>query len=218
MRRAIAWLLLLAGLGCGVAGALLLTVLAPPRTLAVAVEPGPGSAAVVTAPGLLDLTGPSATVRADAGGAPVFVGVATAQDARAWVDGAGRTEVTGVAGSLAEPTARTGTTGSGPAADPRAADVWLASADGAGGAQLTWDTASDAALATAGGVVAVVTTDGTAAAPRVRLSWPLDGAAARHPAAVPLAVGGAVLAVLGLLGLLLHRGRGRGARPARGTS
>ncbi|NAZ88739.1 hypothetical protein, partial [Kineococcus indalonis] len=165
MRRAIAWLLLLAGLGCGAAGALVLTALAPPPTLTVPAAPGPGAVAVVTAPGLLDLSGPSATVRARAaGGAAVFVGVATAEDARAWVDGAARTEVTGVTGSLDEPAARTRREGSGPAADPRAADVWITSADGAGGAQLTWDTSTDAALAAAGGAVAVVATDGTAPA------------------------------------------------------
>ncbi|WP_432573724.1 hypothetical protein [Kineococcus sp. SYSU DK005] len=207
MRRALAWLLLLAGLGCAAAGALVLTVLAPPRTLTVPAAPAAGSVALVTAPGLLDLTGPSATVRARAaGGGAVFVGVATAEDARAWVDGAARTEVTGVGGSLDEPAARTAAAGSGPAADPRAADVWIASADGAGSAQLTWDTASDAALAAAGGAVAVVTTDGTSAAPaQVELSWRLSADAARHPAGTPLVAGGAALAVLGLLGLLLHR-------------
>ncbi|WP_337061630.1 hypothetical protein [Kineococcus sp. G2] len=218
MRRAIARLLLLAGLGCAAAGALLLTVLAPPATLTVAVQPAAGSVAVVTAPGVLDLSGPAATVRAAAGdGRDVFVGVATARDAQAWLGRAARTEVTGVAGSLDEPVARTSAEGSGAAADPRAADVWLASADGSGSAELVWDTTSDEALDAAGGAVAVVATDGTAAAPqRVELTWSLTGDAARHPAAVPLLAGGAVLAVLGAVGLLLHRRPARASRaPAR---
>ncbi|MCI2239323.1 hypothetical protein MN205_12575 [Kineococcus sp. TRM81007] len=216
MRRAIARLLLLAGVGCAVAGALLLTVLAPPGTLTAGVRPAAGSVAVVTTPGLLELSGPAATVRASAeDGRDVFVGVTTARDARAWLGEAARTEVTGVAGDLDEPLARTGAQGSGAAADPRAADVWLASADGPGSAELTWDTTSDEALDAAGGAVAVVTTDGTAAAPQqVELTWRLTGDAARHPVAVPLAAGGAVLAVLGAVGLLLHRRRpARGSRP-----
>ncbi|WP_432509497.1 hypothetical protein [Kineococcus esterisolvens] len=210
VRRAFAWLLLLAGIGCGAAGALLLTVLAPPGTLAVAVSPAPGAVAVVTAPGVLDLTGPAATVSARAaGGEDVFVGVATARDAEAWLDGAARTEVTGVGGSLDEPVARAEQEGAGPAADPRAADVWIATAQGDGSAALTWDTASDESLAAAGGAVAVVATDGTAAAPaQVELSWRLRGEAAQHPGGVPLAVAGAVLVLLGAAGLLLHRRRG----------
>ncbi|WP_432493516.1 hypothetical protein [Kineococcus auxinigenes] len=221
MRRAIAWLLLLAGLGCGAAGALLLTVLAPPRTLTVEVGAADGAVAVVTAPGVLDLTGPRATVSARAAdGRDVFIGVATARDAEAWLGDAARTEVTGVDGSLREPVAGTSSTGTGPAADPRAADVWLASADGAGSASLAWGTTTDDALAAAGGAVALVATDGTAAAPeRVELSWVPTGAAARHPSAVPLAAGGGVLVLLGVVGLLLHRRprrtAGTPARPAR---
>ncbi|WP_432564726.1 hypothetical protein [Kineococcus sp. SYSU DK003] len=205
MRRVLAWVLLVAGLVCALAGAALLTVLAPADRLDVRVAVGqdPG-VAVVTAPGLLDLSGPDAHVQATAQGQDVFLAVARAQDVTAWLDQARHTQVEAVTGTLAEPQADTTTTGTGPAVDPRAADIWLTSTTGDGSAALTWATGDDADYRDAGGVVAFAATDGTAAAPgEVELSWRTEGNAATHPSAVPLVVAGGVLAVLGALGLLL---------------
>ncbi|WP_432511610.1 hypothetical protein [Kineococcus sp. SYSU DK001] len=205
MRRLVAWLLLAGGLLAALAGAALLTVLAPPDRIEVDARVDDPGVAVVTAPGLLDLSGPDATVSATAGdGGDVFVAVGRAQDVTAWLGDARRTTVTAVTGSLSDPVADTRTTGTGTAADPRAADVWLATATGEGTARLTWPTASDDDLRDAGGVVALVATDGVADAPAsVRLGWAAQGRSATHPAGLPLVVAGGVLVVLGALGILL---------------
>ncbi|WP_432543184.1 hypothetical protein [Kineococcus sp. SYSU DK002] len=205
MRRLVAWSLLVGGLLAGLAGVALLTVLAPPDRIEVTTAvPDPG-VAVVTAPGLLGLSGPDATVSATAGdGGDVFVAVGRAQDVTAWLGDARRTTVTAVTGSLSDPAAGTRTTGTGTAADPRAADLWLATATGEGTAALTWPTASDDDYRDAGGVVALVATDGVADAPAsVRLGWAAQGRSATHPAGLPLVVAGGVLALLGALGLVL---------------
>ncbi|MGI4895567.1 MAG: hypothetical protein ACRYF3_10685 [Janthinobacterium lividum] len=199
----LAWLLLLAGLGCGIAGVLLRTVLAPPdhiETTAARDDPG---VAVVSAPGLLDLSGQS--VQVSASGTHVFLGVARADDVTAWLADAAHTEVTGVAGDVRDPRARTTTSGSGVASDPRLADIWLATSTGEQRAQLTWSRSADRGLAAAGGVVVLAATDGKAAAPhQVLFSWAAQGRAARHPAGVPLIVGGGALTLIGVLGVVLR--------------
>lgn len=203
MRRLLAWFLLAAGLACGIAGALVLTVFAPADRITVTESaPDPGIA-VVGAPGLLELSGPDVRLTAS-GGDGVFLAVARADDVAAWLDGAQHTEVRGIDGDLGDPSARTVTAGSGTAADPRAADIWLASATGDGSVELTWPTGSDADHADAGGVVAFAATDGASPAPgRLSFSWAAEGRAATHPGGTPLLVAGCVLAVLGALGVLL---------------
>jgi hypothetical protein len=207
VRRLLAWFLLAAGAACAVAGTLALTAFAPADRIAVTERSTDPGVAVVSAPGLLELSGPdvrlTATARGDDADADVFLAVARAADVTAWLADARRTEVTGVGGELDDPRALTAAAGTGAAADPRRADVWLASATGAGTAALTWPTASDAGYADAGGVVVLAATDGTAPAPGLALSWAATGRAARHPAGVPLVVAGGVLLVLGALGLLL---------------
>lgn len=211
MRRLVAWLLLVVGLVSGLTGAALLTVLAPPATIDVVERSDDPGIAVVTSPGLVDLSGPDARISAQAAdGADVFVAVARADDAEAWLAQARHTVVSGVTGDLSDPRARTSTTGSGAAADPRTADVWLASTTGRGSATLTWPTGSDADYRDGGGIVLFTATDGVAAAPgTVRLSWHAEGRAASHPAGVPLVVAGGVLALLGALGVLLAPRRSR---------
>ncbi|MEZ0166328.1 hypothetical protein AB2L27_16325 [Kineococcus sp. LSe6-4] len=211
MRRLLAWFLLVVGLACGLTGAALLTVLAPPERIDVVERVQDPGVAVVTRPGLAELSGPDVRLRAEApDGADVFVAVARADDADAWLDGARHTEVTAVTGELSEPRARTGTTGTGAAADPRRADVWLTSTTGRGSAELTWPTGADDDYRDGGGIVLFTATDGVAAAPgTVRLSWHAEGRAATHPAGTPLAVAGGVLVLLGGLGVLLS------PRPAR---
>lgn len=221
MRRVLAWVLLAVGLVGGLTGAALLTVAAPADRLEVAVDSSTTdepAVAVVTAPGLLDLSGPQVDVGAtSADGAPVFLAVARAQDVDAWLGEARRTDVEDVAGDLAQPRAVTEVSGTGTAVDPRGADIWLATATGAGAARLTWPTGGDGDYRDAGGVVVLAATDGTAAAPaRVSLSWQTEGEAAQHPAGVPLLAGGCVLALLGAVGVLLARAprTPRSSRPA----
>lgn len=210
MRRLPAWILLAVGLACGIAGALVLTVFAPAdRITATETGTDPGIA-VVSAPGLLDLSGPDVRLRAS-GGKDVFLAVARADDVTAWLGDAAHTEVAGLGGSLGDPALDTRTAGRGAATDPRSADIWLASATGEDSAQLTWTTRSDGDYADAGGVVVFAATDGKAAAPqRVSFSWLAEGRAAGNPSGVPLVVAGGVLVVLGALGVLL---RPRTTRP-----
>ena len=211
MRRLLAWLLLALGLACGVAGALALTAFAPAERIDVTRSGDDPGVAVVSAPGLLDLSGSDVRLAAS-GGKDVFLAVARADDVTAWLADAAHTEVTGVGGDLGDPEAVAARSGTGAAADPRAADIWLASASGADSARLTWSTASDRDYADAGGVVVLAATDGTAAAPRrVSFSWAAQGRAAENPSGVPLVVAGCVLALLGATGLLL---RPRTTRPA----
>jgi len=203
VKRVLAWFLLLAGLGCAVAGTLLLTVFAPPSRLVVTESSKDPGTAVVTAPGLLELTGPDAALRAAGGGGrEVFLGVARSADVTAWLGDTSRTELTGVRGDLDAPSFAVRRTAGGAAADPRAADIWLATATGRGSATLTWPRSASAAAG--GGVVALAATDGTAAAPAtVTITWPLQGDEAEHPAAVPLVAAGVLALVLGAVGVLL---------------
>lgn len=205
MRRVLAWILLAAGLVAGLAGAAVLTVLAPSSTIDVTVTAQDPGVAVTTAPGLLELSGSQATVHVEGStGTEVFLAVARAADVQAWLDGAAHTEITGVAGDRSEPAAETGTSGDGAAVDPRTSDIWLTSVTGDGAAELTWNSADDARYRDAGGVVVFAATDGTADAPATTsLSWPAEGDTATHPAGIPLVVAGCVLAVIGALGILL---------------
>ncbi|GAB7190455.1 hypothetical protein NUM3379_11610 [Kineococcus sp. NUM-3379] len=210
MRRVLAWVLVAAGVVGIVAGALLATALRPdPRLLATARLPDPG-VALVTAPGLLELTGPQVRVTvADPAGGAVFAGVAREADALAWLADARRTELTGV--REGDDGTRLTTRGAGTApraADPREADLWLLTATGDGEAVLEWPRAP-------GRHVLVATTDGTAPAPQdVRMTWTRTGEAAQHPIARPLVAGGSASLLLGVA-LLTRRGRhrARGPRP-----
>lgn len=217
MRRALAWLLLLAGFVTGLAGVAVLTVLAPPGTITAQTRVTGSAVAVVTAPGVLDLSGPTADLSvAGPAGTEVFLAVARADDVGSWLAGAGATLVTGVAGEPGDARLVTTAEGSGPAADPRGSDVWLTSVTGDGTARLVWDTTADAALDGAGGVVLLATTDGTSPAPQdLTISWQAQGRAAEHPSGVPLVVAGCALALLGAAGVLVE-GRRRHRRPTAG--
>ncbi|MFB9375404.1 hypothetical protein ACFFKU_05660 [Kineococcus gynurae] len=223
MRRVLAVLLAFGGAAALAVGVLLLTAFAPPSTLTTSTTlDGDGPVAVVTAPGVLALSGPEATVRVTAAGAddPVFVALVRPDDATAWLDGAAVETVTGVTGPLDAPRTTVTTGGEGPAGDPRTSDVWITAESGTGSAGLRWPTEGDAVRAAAGPAtdtaVLLVTGDGTTPfSGTVTLQWPLQdaqGDALRHPAAVPLVVAGAALLVLAVLLLVLARRSGRRGR------
>ncbi|WP_432547539.1 hypothetical protein [Kineococcus sp. SYSU DK004] len=233
MRRVLAWLLLAAGAAAAVTGALLLTVLAPPQRLTAAAPAGAAAPLTVTDRGVLDLTGSPVTVRATGPG-DVFLGVARTADAEAWLDGAARTRVTGVAGDLDDPRLTTADEPGGEAGappDPRAADVWALTAGGEGSAELVWDPAATGAPDRTGAWVLLATStstgagdetgDGaagaTTAVDSLRLTWSLSGDDARHPAGTPLLLAGAAVLVLGAVGVLVEERRARRARRARHT-
>lgn len=206
MRRLLAWVLLLGGLLTALAGAAVLTVLAPPATITASAETDGDAVVTTTAPGVLDLSGPVADLTATTGqGTDVFLATVRADDLAAWLQDASTTEVTGVAGDLDDARLLTAARGAGPAVDPRTADIWLTSVTGDGTARLVWNTGDDDALDAAGGVVAFAATDGTSAAPQeLSISWANEGDSAEHPSGIPLVAVGCVLVVLGAVGVLVE--------------
>jgi hypothetical protein len=203
--RLLAALVAVAGLLLLVTGILRATVLEPPTTAVGRVDGATGVVAVATAPGGLDLDGPSVRIDATApSGGAVFVGVGREADVEAYLAQAARTEVTGVADGRTT-TERRGVETSLP--PPTAVDVWAVSASGLGSASLTWPDAP-------GRWRAVVTTDGTATPQQVAFTWQLGPRADRVPALVAT---GLVLLVGGLVGLVLTRPGGPLAPRASGT-
>ncbi|PPK98643.1 hypothetical protein CLV92_101342 [Kineococcus xinjiangensis] len=199
MHRVIAWLLVLAGLGGLVAGALLATVLRPPPTLAAVADLGDPGVAVVSAPGVLELTGPRVRVTAVADGRDVFLGVARESEVREWLQDAHHSEVTGLTETGTGHVLGARTVPGREAADPRLADIWIAQSAAAGRATLDWPRRP-------GRYLVVAATDGVAPAPAtVRMEWARTGAAAEHAAARPLATAGSAALLLGLALLLLRR-------------
>jgi hypothetical protein len=191
----------LAGLSYGI---LLATALAPPIQTTGQVSGAEGAPVVDTATGVLDLDGPRVQVRATAlSGGPVFIGIARADDVRAYLADVSRTEITRVGDDGRLTTVRAGTQRSLP--NPSEADIWVASSVGAGTSSLVWpDTPGPWRLVVAG--------DGTTAAPQqISLVWSREQRS--NPASAVIAVG-ALLLVGGLVGLLLVRGRRQDAEDA----
>jgi hypothetical protein len=150
--------------------------------------------AVVTVPGLLELSGGRVTVVATA--APdrqVFVGVGRSEDVEAYLGGAARADVTALeADGRLRVAARAGE----PALpDPAGADVWAASARGPGGATLTWPRVP-------GSWRVLVAVDGRSPPAAVTMTW--AGRTASSPAPALIAVGAVVL-VAGVAALLAIR-------------
>jgi hypothetical protein len=186
----------LAGLSYGI---LLATALAPPTQTTGQVPGAAGAPVVDTATGVLDLDGPRVQVRVTApSGGPVFIGIARADDVRAYLADISRTEITRVGDDGRLTTVRAGTQRSLP--NPSEADIWVATSVGAGTSSLDWpDTPGPWRLVVAG--------DGTTAAPQqISLVW--SRAQRSNPASAVIAVGASLL-VGGLVGLLLVRGRVR---------
>jgi hypothetical protein len=194
-----------AGLAVLSYGILLATALAPPTQTTGQVSGAAGAPVVVdTATGVLDLDGPRVQVRATTpSGGPVFIGIAHADDVRAYLADVSRTEITRVDDDGRLTTVRAGTQRS--LSNPSEADIWVARSVGAGTASLDWpDTPGPWRLVVAG--------DGTTAVPQqISLVW--SRAQRSNPAPAVIAVGALMLAG-GLVGLLFVRGRKRDAGDA----
>jgi hypothetical protein len=96
---------------------------------------------VSAVPGWLPVPGALGAARLEvtgAGPADVFVGVAPAADARAYLDGVARTVVDGL-GFDAPPTARDQLPGGDPTGPPTEQGFWIASASGQGTQEVSWD-------------------------------------------------------------------------------
>jgi hypothetical protein len=161
-----------------------------------------GVPAVTTSADVLGSGAPLVGLRASATSADrtVFIGVARAQDAQAWLADLGRVEVLGSAGEDATggalDIARRG--GATTAPDPADADIWVASATGQGAAQLTWTRAD-------GRWQAVVVAGAAAGAlARVDVTWTRPAGSSSAPALIAT---GLLLLVAGAVTLVVLRRR-----------
>ncbi|GAA3869283.1 hypothetical protein GCM10022381_10750 [Leifsonia kafniensis] len=151
------------------------------------------------------------------GSGPIFVAYGRSADVQAWVGDArfaavtlkkgadtlsARVEKAADAGATSAPEA---TPAVGLPTNPAGSDLWLEEFTGKGSLTTTINVPEDISM--------IVASDGTAPAPtKISVSWPTNNAT---PWAGPLIVGGALLALIGLvlyLWALLHLRRSRGPR------
>jgi hypothetical protein len=180
-----------------VVGGLQATVFATPPVTRASLS-SPGRPVVSTAVGLLGMEGPRLEVQVrDGSGRPVFVGIGRARDVDAYLGRVSRLEVNGYDGKDALLTRNAGSEASVP--DPAGADVWVVSDRAPGSAGLVWPDAP-------GQWRLVAATDGTQAAPSLRLTW---SGRQRHSSAPALISIGIVLLVGGGITVILLSSRSR---------
>lgn len=183
------------GIVLAVAGLVMLTVAAPPQQVGGAAVADP---VLVTAPGVLALTGEPVRVAVDG---DAFVGVGRAVEVEAFLAGVGTTRVDGVAEETALQTAEV--TGVPPAqaeppADPARADIWQRETEAGPDPLEVGSPQPDDVLVVVAGTEA-----------EVALTWQRP---ARHPGAWPLLVVGVLQTVLGMVWLVLLNARRRRRR------
>jgi len=188
IRRILAIVLVVLGLvaiGLGIASA---TLWRSSDTVSASVAQQPDTPVVLVRPGVLGMVSGTVTVTATAASAeaPVVLAFAPAGDVAAWVGPAAHVDVTGLSSWTELSTERVD--GEPTAPNPAGADLWTRELTGTGevSVELTPD---------AGQTTLLVATDGTQAAPRITLAWPVESAA---PYLVPLLLGGTLAVLLGL--------------------
>ncbi|MFH5824062.1 hypothetical protein [Georgenia sp. AZ-5] len=168
------------------------TVWRPTDTVTLTLPERPSTAVVVSDAGVLDAVGSEVTVEATADdGQPVTLAVGRTADVDAWVRDAPHTRITGLASwqeLTVEPAGEEADTAEAGVPDPAGSDLWVAEQSGTGSAELSWEDRE-------GRWSLVAATDGTAPAPQVSLTWPVE---VRTPWLVPGLVVGAVLLLAGL--------------------
>lgn len=186
------------GLSLVVVGWVMLTLAAPAQQVGGTSDE---ASVVTTAPGVLASTGRRVQVSADGEGA--FLGLARAEEARAWLAGVQTLTVDGLQDettlALGE-SAGAAPEAVDPPADPVLADIWQEQADGPD-ASLTLDDPQP------GDVVVALAPQGTS----LELTWQRPS---RHPGAWPAVVGGALLTVAGLAWLVALNARAARLRRA----
>lgn len=172
------------------------TIWAPPETVTATVAEGTqaGPLTVIDA-GLLagHPEGLELTVRADG---DFLLAVGRAADVEAWVGDAVAAHISDAGEGSLEARFSGGAETTVP--NPAGSDLWVSEEALSGEAQYSWDAPAE------GDWEILLASDGTAPAPMdISATWPND---ASTPWSLPLIVGGAVLAVLGLVLALLRRG------------
>ena len=197
------------------------TVWRPTDTATLSLPARPDTPVVVSDAGVLDAVGPDVTIEATAGGdEPVVLAVGRTADVDAWVGGAAHARITGLASweqlevtaqeATAEATEGATEEPAEPAVlpDPAGSDLWVVEQSGTGSAQLEWEDRE-------GRWSLLAATDGTAPAPDVTLTWPVE---VGTPWLVPGLILGGLLLIAGVallvLGGVAARERSRRAMPA----
>lgn len=173
-------------IGLGVASATLWR----PDDHVTASMPAPTTPVVLVQPGVLGLVNENLTLTATAASAdlPVVLTFARAGDVLAWVgDDTARTDVTGLSDwQNLSTTIYEGAETTVP--DPLTAELWTTVLEATG--TLSVDLTPDN-----GQVIMLAATDGTAPAPTLSLTWPVE---VKTPYMVPLITVGSVLVIIGL--------------------
>lgn len=179
------------------------TVWRPTDTATLTLPARPDTPLVISDAGVLDAVDPDVTIVATADAdQPVTLAVGRTEDVVAWVGTSAHTRITGLESwdALAvedvEQTAEGEATDAAEDAgvpDPAGSDLWVTEQTGTGTAEMSWADRD-------GRWSLLAATDGTAPAPQISLTWPVD---VRTPWLVPGLVVGAVLLLAGAALLIL---------------
>ncbi|MDD9208257.1 hypothetical protein PU560_17575 [Georgenia sp. 10Sc9-8] len=165
----------------------------------------PDAPVIVSDPGVLDTVDPRVTIRATAEGQDLLLALGRTSDVLAWVGDAPHARITGLSSweelAVSEPTAEGPGEEAAAVPSPVGSDLWVAQETGAGQAELEWEH-------TEGQWSLLAVTDGSAPAPEISLTWPVES---RTPWLLPGLVVGGLLLLAGLALLVLDR---RSAREA----
>ncbi|MCC3280864.1 hypothetical protein [Arthrobacter caoxuetaonis] len=181
------------------------TLWAPPDTVTVQAPATEAEAplAVLDAGLFADRSGAEITVRGEDG---IFLAVGRSADVDAWADGAAATRITG-----ASTEALAAETGDGEATvpNPAGSDLWVSEEAAEGELSYLWTAPAE------GDWSVLIASDGEAPAPTdISVSWANEEGT---PFAVPLIVGGALVAILGLALAFMARSGSKRTPPAPGS-
>lgn len=214
IRRIIAIVLVVLGLGTIGAAIASATVWKPESVVTVPLPEEPAVSYVITQPGVLNIVNPKVNVTATAQDpeSPVFLGIGRTADVEAWVEQSDHGTITGLETweELTYETVAATAPESDPddaddeaaeegeeaeeelrGANPADSDMWVEEVNGLGEVTYSWEEVP-------GNWSMIVATDGTGPAPMVELTWERE---VPTPALVPGIILGSVL-LLGGLGLL----------------
>lgn len=210
IRRILAIVLIVLGLGTIGAAIASATVWKPDSTVTVPLPSEPEVNYVISEPGVLNIVNKTVKVRAVAqdGESPVFLGMGRTEDVEAWVaesdhgaitglptwDSLGYQKIDGVEPEAEDEDGEEAAEEEEPeAANPADSDMWVEQVNGVGELTYTWEEVP-------GQWSMIVATDGASPAPMVEFTWERE---VPTPALIPGILVGSVLTILGFVLLTL---------------
>src|SRR5690625_4652890 len=209
IRRILAIVLIVLGLGTIGAAIASATVWKPDSTVTVPLPSEPEVNYVISEPGVLNIVNKTVKVRAVAqdGESPVFLGMGRTEDVEAWVaesdhgaitglptwDSLGYQKIDGVEPEAEDEDGEEAAEEEPEAANPADSDMWVEQVNGVGELTYTWEEVP-------GQWSMIVATDGASPAPMVEFTWERE---VPTPALIPGILVGSVLTILGFLLLAL---------------